>query len=42
MRGQMVAQSVTGTPGHINKMAEAVKHLCDCFPNRDMAPAIFI
>jgi N-methylhydantoinase B/oxoprolinase/acetone carboxylase alpha subunit len=24
--GQMVAQAVTGTPGHVNSMAEAVKH----------------
>ena len=27
LRGRMMAQAVTGTPGHINTMAEAVKAL---------------
>lgn len=36
--GQMLAQAVTGTPGHINTMAEAVKHLRARFPVQDMQP----
>jgi N-methylhydantoinase B len=28
-RGQMLAQAVTGTPGHVNAMAEAVGHFID-------------
>ena len=35
-RGRMLAQAVTGTPGHINTMAEAVQHLRARFPERDM------
>jgi N-methylhydantoinase B len=27
LQGRMLAQAVTGTPGHVNTMAEAVKHL---------------
>jgi len=34
----MLAQAVTGTPGHINTMAEAVKTLCARFAAQDMAP----
>jgi N-methylhydantoinase B len=30
--GQMLAQAVTGTPGHINSMARAVIHFLDVFP----------
>src|SRR5437763_1391775 len=26
-QGRMLAQAVTGTPGHVNSMAEAVKHV---------------
>ena len=37
-RGQMLAQAVTGTPGHINTMAEAVKTLRDRFPSQTMKP----
>lgn len=37
-RGQMLAQAVTGTPGHINTMAEAVKTLRDRFPVQTMKP----
>ncbi len=36
--GRMLAQAVTGTPGHINTMAEAVMHLRDCFPIQNMKP----
>jgi N-methylhydantoinase B len=28
----MLAQAVTGTPGHVNSMAAAVKHFLDAFP----------
>lgn len=31
-RGRMLAQAVTGTPGHVNSMAESVKHFIDHFP----------
>ncbi|WP_299507461.1 hydantoinase B/oxoprolinase family protein [uncultured Roseobacter sp.] len=37
-RGEMLAQAVTGTPGHINTMAEAVKHLRARFPAETMKP----
>jgi len=37
-RGRMLAQAVTGTPGHINTMAEAVKTLRARFPAQDMQP----
>lgn len=36
--GRMLAQAVTGTPGHINTMAEAVLHLRDRFPSQTMQP----
>ncbi len=38
VEGRMLAQAVTGTPGHINTMAEAVLHLRDRFPVEDMKP----
>ncbi|HLY57690.1 MAG TPA: hydantoinase B/oxoprolinase family protein, partial [Stellaceae bacterium] len=31
-RGRMVAQGITGTPGHINSLAIAGRHLFDIFP----------
>jgi N-methylhydantoinase B len=34
--GNMLAQAVTGTPGHVNSMAAAVKHFLDAFPLRTM------
>ncbi|MEE8274912.1 MAG: hydantoinase B/oxoprolinase family protein, partial [Alphaproteobacteria bacterium] len=37
-RGRMLAQAVTGTPGHVNCMAEAVIHFIDRFPVDEMAP----
>ncbi|GAB5468191.1 MAG: hydantoinase B/oxoprolinase family protein [Rhodospirillales bacterium] len=37
-RGRMLAQAVTGTPGHINTMAEAVKSLLARFPTQAMVP----
>ncbi|WP_109311202.1 hydantoinase B/oxoprolinase family protein [Ruegeria sp. AU67] len=36
--GRMLAQAVTGTPGHINTMAEAVMHLRGHFPVQNMRP----
>ncbi|MEM6933710.1 MAG: hydantoinase B/oxoprolinase family protein [Pseudomonadota bacterium] len=38
IRGRMLAQAVTGTPGHINTMAEAVKSLLARFPLEEMKP----
>ena len=38
VRGRMLAQAVTGTPGHINTMAEAVQHLRARFPTQFMQP----
>ena len=36
--GRMAAQAVTGTPGHVNTMAEAVYHFLERFPAATMAP----
>ncbi|MCV2865371.1 hydantoinase B/oxoprolinase family protein [Albidovulum sediminicola] len=38
VKGRMLAQAVTGTPGHINTMAEAVKTLRERFPIQTMQP----
>lgn len=35
-QGRMVAQAVTGTPGHVNTMAAAVRHFLDRFPGAAM------
>ena len=37
-RGRMLAQAVTGTPGHVNSMAESVKHFIRHFPIETMKP----
>jgi N-methylhydantoinase B len=37
-RGQMVAQSLTGTPGHINAMATGVRHFLAAFPPETLRP----
>jgi len=37
-RGYMVAQAVTGTPGHINSMALAMKHFLAVYPPERLAP----
>ncbi len=43
IQGRMLAQAVTGTPGHINTMAEAVKTLRAQFPMQKMRPGdIFV
>ncbi len=36
--GRMVAQAVTGTPGHVNSMAESVHHFLAAYPARTMQP----
>ena len=38
VHGRMLAQAVTGTPGHINTMAEAVAKMLHCFPVDTMEP----
>ncbi|WP_458792630.1 hydantoinase B/oxoprolinase family protein [Yoonia sp. MH D7] len=35
---RMLAQAVTGTPGHVNSMAEAVKHFANEIPRDQMYP----
>ncbi|MDX1433499.1 MAG: hydantoinase B/oxoprolinase family protein [Gammaproteobacteria bacterium] len=42
-RGRMLAQAVTGTPGHINAMAEAIVHFIARHPVESMEPGdVFI
>ncbi len=36
LQGRMLAQGVTGTPGHVNSMAESVKHFIRHFPIETM------
>lgn len=38
LEGQMLAQAVTGTAGHVNSMARAVKHFLAEFPASTMRP----
>ena len=35
-KGEMLAQAVTGTPGHVNTMAEAVQNFMDEIPRDQM------
>ena len=37
-RGQMIAQSLTGTPSHINPMATGVRHLLKMYPPETLRP----
>ncbi|HEY7554725.1 MAG TPA: hydantoinase B/oxoprolinase family protein [Candidatus Binatia bacterium] len=37
-KGRMIAQSLSGTPGHINAMATSMKHFLAAFPVKKMAP----
>src|SRR5258708_35421997 len=37
-QGRMLAQAVTGTPGHVNSMANGVKHFLDVYPIAGMKP----
>ncbi len=36
LEGRMLAQAVTGTPGHVNSMAESVQHFIAHFPIAEM------
>ena len=36
LKGRMLAQAVTGTPGHVNSMAESVQHFIRHFPVAEM------
>jgi N-methylhydantoinase B len=38
VHGRMLAQAVTGTPGHVNTMAAAVANFFDFFPRQAMRP----
>ena len=38
LSGRMVAQAITGTPGHINSMALAVRHVLDAVPPETLVP----
>jgi N-methylhydantoinase B len=38
LQGRMMAQAVTGTPGHVNSMAESVGHFLRKFPAATMRP----
>src|SRR2546426_5848423 len=37
-KGRMIAQSISGTPGHINAMATSMKHFLAAFPPAKLAP----
>ena len=37
-RGRMLAQSITGTPGHINSMATGMVHFLEAFPPDELSP----
>src|SRR5918998_6281679 len=38
LEGRMLAQAVTGTPGHVNSMARSVAHFLKEFPAETMHP----
>ncbi len=38
VEGQMIAQAMTGTPGHVNTMATAVAHFFEKYPPATMKP----
>ncbi len=38
LHGRMLAQAVTGTPGHVNSMMESVGHFLRKFPTDSLAP----
>jgi N-methylhydantoinase B len=37
-RGRMIAQSLSGTPGHINAMATSMQHFLAAFPSERLSP----
>ena len=38
LKGRMIAQAVTGTPGHVNTMANSVQYFLEQYPLEDMHP----
>ena len=38
IKGELLAQAVTGTPGHINSMARSIREFLKVFPAETMAP----
>src|SRR5262245_66423992 len=36
--GRMIAQAITGTPGHINAMATSMRHFFAVYPPEELAP----
>lgn len=38
LKGRMIAQAVTGTPGHVNTMAESVRYFLEKYRPEDMHP----
>jgi N-methylhydantoinase B len=43
VEGHMIAQAMTGTPGHVNTMATAVRHFFEKYPPASMKPGdVFI
>ena len=38
LKGRMIAQAVTGTPGHVNTMANSVRYFLEQYPFEDMHP----
>lgn len=38
LKGRMIAQAVTGTPGHVNTMANSVRFFLEKYPLKDMHP----
>ncbi|MFQ5683573.1 MAG: hydantoinase B/oxoprolinase family protein [Candidatus Binatia bacterium] len=38
VRGRMIAQSVSGTPGHINALATSMRHFLTAYPPEALAP----
>lgn len=37
-QGRMIAQSISGTPGHINSMASSMRHFIAAYPLKSLAP----
>lgn len=38
LKGRMIAQAVTGTPGHVNTMANSVRYFLEKYPLKEMHP----
>ena len=37
LNGRMIAQAVTGTPGHVNTMANSVRYFLEKYPLEDLS-----